>query len=131
MRPRRLAQSSGQSVLLTLPQGWSTDELTWISVWCRRFGVNFGDLIIPEEEEEEIGGVDLDEILGADGDDDFEDEDEAVEGEDQDLVFLGDLTSYEHDVQVKDISNLCFKNILYNVFIFRAPCSWWTMAPSW
>ncbi len=104
MRPRRLAQSSGQSVLLTLPQGWSTDELTWISVWCRRFGVNFGDLIIPEEGEEEIGGVDLDEILGAD-DDDFEDEDEAVEDEDQDLVFLGDLTSYEHDVQAWNFPN--------------------------
>ena len=108
MRPRRLAQSGGQSVLLTLPQGWSTEDLTWISVWCRRFGVNFGDLIIPEEEEEEkedVGGVDLDEILGADGDDDFEDEDEAVEDEDQDLVFLGDLTSYEHDVQVGNFPN--------------------------
>jgi hypothetical protein len=36
----------GEDVELTLPPEVSVDQIRWISVWCRRFSVNFGDLIL-------------------------------------------------------------------------------------
>jgi hypothetical protein len=30
-------------IVLTLPEGIKVTDLKWISVWCRRFAVNFGD----------------------------------------------------------------------------------------
>lgn len=32
---------------MTLPPGTKVSDLKWISVWCRAFQVNFGDLIFP------------------------------------------------------------------------------------
>ncbi len=78
--PRRLAMSTGESVLLTLPEGWKNSELRWISVWCRRFAVNFGELILPEQM----------------GDD--EDDDEDFQADEEDLTYLGDLTGHVHGV---------------------------------
>ncbi len=41
-----LRQFFGEDVELTLPPNVTVDELRWISVWCRRFAINFGDLIL-------------------------------------------------------------------------------------
>ena len=37
-----------QDVTLTLPEDTKVSDLKWLSVWCRAFSVNFGDLIFPE-----------------------------------------------------------------------------------
>jgi hypothetical protein len=37
-----------KDVKLTLPDDLKVTDLKWFSVWCRRFTVNFGDLIFPE-----------------------------------------------------------------------------------
>ncbi|XP_073970372.1 protein Skeletor, isoforms B/C isoform X2 [Rhodnius prolixus] len=34
-------------VILRLPQGKKIRDIKWLSVWCRRFTVNFGDVFIP------------------------------------------------------------------------------------
>ncbi len=36
----------GSDIILTLPPEVEVSDLKWISVWCRRFSVNFGDLLI-------------------------------------------------------------------------------------
>lgn len=33
---------------LTLPETLKTTDLKWLSVWCRAFRVNFGDMSFPE-----------------------------------------------------------------------------------
>ena len=45
---------SQQAIELTLPNDLKVSDLKWISVWCRRFEVNFGDFIfeIPEPKKE-------------------------------------------------------------------------------
>ena len=43
----KLKKSDGnEPITLTLPDSVKTSELKWISVWCRRFKVNFADLIL-------------------------------------------------------------------------------------
>jgi len=37
---------NGEDVLLSLPTGVAVNDLTWISVWCRQFDINFGHIII-------------------------------------------------------------------------------------
>ncbi|RZF32736.1 hypothetical protein LSTR_LSTR005929 [Laodelphax striatellus] len=34
-------------VILKLPQGKRVRDIQWLAVWCRRFTVNFGDVVIP------------------------------------------------------------------------------------
>jgi hypothetical protein len=36
-----------KDITLTLPPGTMVSDLKWISVWCRAFQVNFGDIIFP------------------------------------------------------------------------------------
>lgn len=36
-----------KDVTLTLPKGVSVKDLRWVSIWCRRFSVDFGNLLIP------------------------------------------------------------------------------------
>ena len=36
-----------KDITLTLPQDVKTTELKWLSVWCRAFRVNFGDIFFP------------------------------------------------------------------------------------
>ncbi|XP_018016326.1 uncharacterized protein LOC108673057 [Hyalella azteca] len=43
-----LPQFTGENVLFRLPDGVKVSQLRWISVWCRRFTVNFGSLRVPE-----------------------------------------------------------------------------------
>jgi hypothetical protein len=45
----QLGVFTGQTVTLTLPPDIDVDDLKWISVWCRRFNVNFGELVIKGE----------------------------------------------------------------------------------
>ncbi len=58
-----------EDITLTLPPGTKVSDLKWISVWCRAFQVNFGDLIFPagfkleagaDAESEPEGGDDID-----------------------------------------------------------------------
>ena len=41
---------NGSKIKLNMPSGVSTKDLEWLSVWCRKFSVNFGYVNFPEEE---------------------------------------------------------------------------------
>ncbi|KAL4706946.1 hypothetical protein ACJJTC_005215 [Scirpophaga incertulas] len=45
--PPILMAHSNSDILLRLPGGKRLKDIKWISVWCRRFTVNFGDVFIP------------------------------------------------------------------------------------
>ncbi|KFM69922.1 Protein Skeletor, isoforms D/E, partial [Stegodyphus mimosarum] len=45
-----LGKYTGQNLILTLPEGKSTKDIKSFSVWCRRFAVNFGSVIIPTDD---------------------------------------------------------------------------------
>ena len=38
----KLGKLSNEKVMLTLPPHLKTSDITWVSVWCRNFKVNFG-----------------------------------------------------------------------------------------
>ena len=49
-----LRRFSGETpIVLTLPDGVKVTDLKWISVWCRRFRVNFGDLLFQTKTDHE------------------------------------------------------------------------------
>ncbi|TRY81057.1 hypothetical protein TCAL_09448 [Tigriopus californicus] len=37
-----------KNIVLTLPGGKTVKDIKWLSVWCRAFGVNFGELVFPD-----------------------------------------------------------------------------------
>jgi len=39
----------GETVELPLPEGWTLKDLKWFSVWCRKFTVDFGNVMIPAD----------------------------------------------------------------------------------
>jgi len=45
--PPVLGRFDGQDILLKLPRGVRVRDLRWLSVWCRRFAVDFGSLVFP------------------------------------------------------------------------------------
>ncbi|XP_021913275.1 protein Skeletor, isoforms B/C [Zootermopsis nevadensis] len=45
--PPVLGSFNNSDVLLRLPMGKRIRDIRWLSVWCRRFTVNFGDIFIP------------------------------------------------------------------------------------
>ena len=45
--------SAQNPIVLTLPTGLKVNDLKWISVWCRKFSINFGDLILDQQENSE------------------------------------------------------------------------------
>ncbi|XP_052745057.1 protein Skeletor, isoforms B/C [Bicyclus anynana] len=45
--PPVLTAHTNSDILLRLPGGKRLRDIRWISVWCRRFTVNFGDVFIP------------------------------------------------------------------------------------
>ncbi|XP_059045492.1 protein Skeletor, isoforms B/C isoform X3 [Achroia grisella] len=45
--PPILKAHTNSDILLRLPGGKRLRDIKWISVWCRRFTVNFGDVFIP------------------------------------------------------------------------------------
>ncbi|XP_021944452.1 protein Skeletor, isoforms B/C isoform X3 [Folsomia candida] len=46
--PPVLRDFDHEDVILHLPPGYKVKEIAWLSVWCRRFTVNFGDVKIPK-----------------------------------------------------------------------------------
>ena len=44
---------SQDDIVLTLPENIKVKNLKWISIWCRRFGQNFGDFIFQEQSDDE------------------------------------------------------------------------------
>ena len=43
-----LGRSDDEKITLTLPANMKVGDLKWVSVWCRRFTVDFGNLIFPD-----------------------------------------------------------------------------------
>ena len=42
---------SSENCRLTLPEDLKASEIKWLSVWCRRFTISFGDLFFSEDME--------------------------------------------------------------------------------
>ena len=40
--------TAGEDLELTLPCNLTVESLSWISLWCRLYGVDFGSLTIPQ-----------------------------------------------------------------------------------
>ena len=47
---------SQNDIVLTLPDDIEVKDLKWISIWCRRFGQNFGYFIFQEQSDDENDG---------------------------------------------------------------------------
>ncbi|XP_065222877.1 protein Skeletor, isoforms B/C [Planococcus citri] len=47
--PAVLKAHEGSAIILKLPDGRKIKEFKWLSVWCRRFTVNFGEVFIPKD----------------------------------------------------------------------------------
>ncbi|XP_032682523.1 protein Skeletor, isoforms B/C isoform X2 [Odontomachus brunneus] len=45
--PQVLGAYSNKDIILRLPGGKRIRDIKWLSIWCRRFTVNFGDVYIP------------------------------------------------------------------------------------
>ena len=41
--------SGDKDIKLTLPDTLKATDIKWLSIWCRAFSVNFGDLIFPDK----------------------------------------------------------------------------------
>ena len=41
-----LRATFSEDVVLTLPPGLSSQDIKWISVWCRKFAVDFGHAVV-------------------------------------------------------------------------------------
>ena len=41
----KLGKFEGEDVEIKLPEGYEASKLMWLAVWCRRFSVNFGDVM--------------------------------------------------------------------------------------
>ncbi|XP_023321495.1 protein Skeletor, isoforms B/C [Eurytemora carolleeae] len=44
-----LRQYTGEMVELTLPQSFKVSDVKWLSIWCRKFSVDFGNTMFPED----------------------------------------------------------------------------------
>ena len=60
---------------MTLPETLKATDIKWLSVWCRAFQVNFGDLSFPEDLSFEDNSLDSAVLTGSS--DDHEDEESA------------------------------------------------------
>ena len=47
--PPTLKRMRNENVLLTLPGTLKVTEIRWLSIWCRRFTVNYGEVYIPPD----------------------------------------------------------------------------------
>ena len=41
-----LKASSSEDIVLTLPEDLESHDIKWISVWCRKFAVDFGHVVV-------------------------------------------------------------------------------------
>ena len=62
---------------MTLPKTLKATDIKWLSVWCRAFQVNFGDLTFPEDLSFEDNSLDSAVLTGPSDDHDHEDEEGA------------------------------------------------------
>ena len=46
--PPYLQRMKNEDVLLKLPHGMKMRDVRWLSIWCRRFTVNYGDVYLPQ-----------------------------------------------------------------------------------
>ena len=46
--PPYLQRMKNEDVLLKLPHGMKMRDVRWLSIWCRRFTVNYGDVYLPD-----------------------------------------------------------------------------------
>ena len=44
-----LKGSAKEQITLRLPENMKVGDIKWLSVWCRKFSVDFGNLIIPTD----------------------------------------------------------------------------------
>ena len=42
-----LFDGSQADIVLTMPEDVKVKDLKWISIWCRKFGISFGQFIFP------------------------------------------------------------------------------------
>jgi len=68
---------NGEEIVLTLPETLKATDIKWLSVWCRAFQVNFGDLTFPEDLSFEDNSLDSAVLTGPSDDHDHEDEESA------------------------------------------------------
>ena len=47
--PPYLQRMKNEDVLLKLPHGMKMRDVRWLSIWCRRFTVNYGDVYVPQD----------------------------------------------------------------------------------
>ena len=47
--PPSLQRMKNEDVLLKLPHGMKIRDVRWLSIWCRRFTVNYGDVYVPRD----------------------------------------------------------------------------------
>ena len=47
---KALEKHSGSTLKLVLPNNLTTHNIGWLSVWCRKFKVNFGHITFPKKE---------------------------------------------------------------------------------
>jgi len=66
---------NGEEIVLTLPETLKATDIKWLSVWCRAFQVNFGDLQFPKDLSFEDNSLDSAVLTGPS--DDHEDEESA------------------------------------------------------
>lgn len=56
-----LAKYTDQNIAITLPDDKKITDIKWLSVWCRKFAVNFGHIMIPSDfdlpQERDIGSL--------------------------------------------------------------------------
>ena len=62
---------------MTLPETLKATDIKWLSVWCRAFQVNFGDLQFPKDLSFEDNSLDSAVLTGPSDDHDHEDEESA------------------------------------------------------
>jgi len=73
---------NGEEIVLTLPDDLKATDIKWLSVWCRRFRVNFGDMFFPEDLSFEDNTLDVAVLPEGDHDHDHDhDEDESADAE--------------------------------------------------
>jgi len=70
---------NGEEIVLTLPDDLKATDIKWLSVWCRRFRVNFGDMFFAEDLSFEDNTLDSAVLPGPEPEDD-EDESAVAEG---------------------------------------------------
>ena len=49
MEVASLKKMKNKDILLTLPGTFKLRDISWLSIWCKRFTVNYGEVYIPKD----------------------------------------------------------------------------------